>query len=287
MPYSEVFYSAQDGLQLFYRDYGDPLSPATPVLCLPGLNRNSADFAELAEAMSAQRRVLCPDLRGRGRSAYDPNPANYTPPVYLGDLYHLLTVAGCHRVIVIGTSLGGILAMAMGTVMATTLAGVVLNDVGPDIDPRGLARIQGYNGNDIGTMTETQAIALAKEQFSAALPDLSEEEWAAETRRCYSLGDDGLYRGSYDPKIAGAARHQAEMQIDLWPYFRSLRNTPTLAIRGALSDILSEETFARMAAEIPGLTSVTVPNRGHTPLLNEPECLPAIATFLENHGRAH
>lgn len=286
-PYSEAYYSAQDGLRLFYRDYGDPQSAATPVLCLPGLNRNSADFADLAEILSADRRVICPDLRGRGRSAYDPNPHNYTPPVYLGDLFHLLTVTGCHRVIVIGTSLGGILAMAMGAVMASTLAGVVLNDIGPAIDPGGLARIQNYTGNDVGALTEAQAIAQAKERFSAALPDLSEAAWAAETKRSYSVGEDGLYRGSYDPGIAGAARHQEALHIDLWPYFRTLKNTPVLAIRGALSDILSADTFAQMAAEKPDLDCVTVPNRGHTPLLNEAECLPAITNFLENYARAH
>jgi pimeloyl-ACP methyl ester carboxylesterase len=287
MPYREAFYSAQDGLRLFYRDYGDPLSCATPVLCLAGLNRNSADFADLAEALAAERRVLCPDLRGRGRSAFDPNPANYTAPVYLGDLFHLLTVTGCHRVIVIGTSLGGLLAMAMGTVMATTLAGVVLNDIGPDIGPSGLARIQDYTGGNTSAMTEAQATALAKERFSSALPDLSEEEWAAETKRCFALGDDGLYRGNCDPAIAAALARQTQMQIDLWPYFHSLRKTPTLAIRGALSDILSNETFMRMAAENPALSCLTVANRGHTPLLNEPECRPAIAAFLERHGHAH
>jgi pimeloyl-ACP methyl ester carboxylesterase len=283
MPERRSYFSAQDGLRLFYRDYGDPRSPATPVLCLPGLNRNSLDFADLAQWLCEDRRVICPDLRGRGLSAYDPDPVNYAPMIYLNDLRHLLTVTGCHRVIVIGTSLGGILGAAMGVMMATSLAGLVLNDIGPDIDPRGLARIGGYTGIEPGEMTEAEAVALLKERFAAVLPDFNDKDWKAEAARTFRLGDDGLYRGSHDPAIA----RSIAPPMDLWPVFRSLRQVPTLAFRGALSDILAAETLQQMTSQLPELTAITVPNRGHTPLLSEPECLAAITRFLETFGREH
>ncbi|MDA1099039.1 MAG: alpha/beta hydrolase [Proteobacteria bacterium] len=286
MEYQEYRYRAQDDLQLYYRDYGDAGASGTPVLCLPGLTRNSIDFHELALHLCPHRRVLCPDLRGRGKSAHDPKHGNYAPPVYLSDIGHLLALTGCHRVIVIGTSLGGLLAMAMGAARPTALAGVILNDIGPELDPSGVARIGGYAGKALAAMDLEQAAAHLQTLFGAAYPDFEIAQWRDEARRGYRQREDGLLVQDYDPAIAEAVSNQGDSPVDFWPYFKSLAHVPVLAIRGALSDILSAETFARMAQEKPDLSQLSLPNRGHVPQLTEPACLAAIDEFLENHGDA-
>jgi pimeloyl-ACP methyl ester carboxylesterase len=284
LEYREHRFHAQDDLELYYRDYGDPLSTATPVLCLAGLTRNAVDFHALALRMATTRRVLVLDLRGRGQSAYDPNPDNYTPPTYLSDIGHLLTVTGCHKVIVIGTSMGGIMAMGLAAARPTALAGVIINDIGPEIDPTGIARISGYAGKTPAAMTKEQAIAHLKTLFAPAFPDFTEAQWGEEAERTFRQRDDGLLVQNYDPAISRSATEQGDEPMEFWPYFKALAHVPALAIRGALSDILSAETFARMAAVKPDLTQVIVANRGHAPQLDEPECLRAIDDFLEAHG---
>lgn len=276
-------YSAQDGLRLYYRDYGTDNGKA-PVLCLPGLTRNSADFHVLATRLAPQRRVICPDLRGRGRSAYDPNSENYTAHTYVLDLIHLLTVTGCHHVVVLGTSLGGLLAMGLGAFNPTAIAGVILNDIGPELNPVGVTRIRGYAGKDPGAMTLDEAVTRLRTLFSAAMPDLTEAQWIDEVKRSYREDDDGRYVLDYDPAISQAAGKEADQGLDLWPFFRALRHIPALSIRGALSDILSAETVTDMVAAKPDLQCATVANRGHTPMLDEPECLAAIDQFLDRHG---
>ncbi|MBT4491479.1 MAG: alpha/beta hydrolase [Rhodospirillaceae bacterium] len=286
MDYSEHRFRAQDGLELYYRDYGDRLAATVPVLCLAGLTRNTADFHDLALHLCGERRVISMDLRGRGRSAYDPNPDNYAPPTYMSDIGHLLTVTGCHKVIVIGTSLGGLLAMALGAVRATALAGVVINDIGPEIDPKGVARISGYAGKSPEAMTLEQAGEHTRQLFGPAFPDYDQAQWQAEAQRGLRLRDDGLLVQDYDPAIARNAADQGDNPMGFWPYFNSLAHIPTLAIRGELSDILSTETFAAMAAAKPDLLQIICPNRGHAPDLSEPECLTAIDSFLKAHGDA-
>src|SRR5262249_34199486 len=138
----------QDGLRLYFRDYGDPASERTPVLCLTGLTRNSADFHEVALRVAGERRVLAPDYRGRGRSAYDPDWRNYEPRIYVNDAAHLLAATGVERAVVIGTSLGGLLAMGLSVLRPTMVAGIVLNDIGPGLVGSGLARIMDYVGKD-------------------------------------------------------------------------------------------------------------------------------------------
>ena len=286
MEYQEHHFRAQDDQELYYRDYGAVTAAATPVLCLPGLTRNSIDFHELALHLCTDRRVICPDLRGRGKSAYDTNLANYAPPALLSDIGHLLNVTGCHQVIVIGTSLGGLLAMGMGAARPTALAGVILNDIGPELDPTGVKRISGYAGKTPDAMTLDQAIAYIKQLFGPAFPDFTEEQWQDEAMRSYRQREDRKLVLDYDPAIAAMASDQDDSPIDFWPYFRSLAKIPVLAIRGDLSDILSAEVFARMARQKPDLVQLSLPNRGHTPQLVEPACIVAIDGFLETHGNA-
>lgn len=276
--YRERRYLAEDGLSLYYRDYGDPLSSAVPVLCLPGLTRNSRDFHRLASRLAGNRRVICPDYRGRGLSDYDPAPANYHPMVHVNDARHLMTVAGLHRVVVIGTSFGGFLAMGMALAVPSAIVAVVLNDVGPEVADSGLKRIMDYIGRDHPRPDWPSAVAEMKRMF----PNLSfktEEEWLTGARNTWREGDDGMLHFDWDIRLAeviGKARHD----FDPWSLFRALHGIPVLAFRGGKSDVLSPEILDHMQREHPGLKAVTVPGVGHPLSLSEPQAVEAIDEFL-------
>jgi pimeloyl-ACP methyl ester carboxylesterase len=280
--FAENFFSSSDGLQLYYRDYeGDAGKP--PVLCLHGLTRNGRDFAALAEHIAPARRVIVPDQRGRGRSQYDPNWMNYHPGTYLGDMWRMLRELSVERVVLIGTSLGGWMSIMMAAAHPQRVAGVVLNDVGPELDPAGVARIQSYAGRLPPVRTWDDAAEQMKAVFGIALPDYDERRWREFARNSFDEGDDGVPRLAADPKIGDAVRsispppNAAEA---MWLAFAKLRSVPTLALRGAHSDLLSAATFERMQREVPNLIAVTVANRGHAPQLDEPESLQAIDAFL-------
>jgi pimeloyl-ACP methyl ester carboxylesterase len=275
----ECHYASPDGLDLFFRDWGDKPSPRTPVLCLPGLTRNSKDFSALARRVAPARRVICPDLRGRGRSAHDPEWRNYDAPIYLEDIRHLLASLGIARVIVVGTSLGGLLGMAMAVFLPTTLVGLIVNDVGPHIDHRGSKRILAHIATDRAQPDWPSAVAHLRQ----ALPTLSLEsdaDWLDFARNTFREGDDGRLHFDWDVDLAKPLQVGNANEIDLWRLWRAVRRTPVLAIRAGLSDILSEETFARMKAEKPDLRQLTLPAIGHAPTLNEPACREAIDDFL-------
>jgi pimeloyl-ACP methyl ester carboxylesterase len=279
--YSQKTYSAADGLTLSYRDYGDAVWGKVPVVCLAGLTRNSIDFHQLALHLSAAgHRVLAPDYRGRGKSSYDPDWKNYNPFTHLGDVDTLLTVLNLHRVVMIGTSFGGILSMALSVTRPTVLAGVVLNDVGPKIDPEGLARIAGYVGTKIEFSSWDDVARQMMHMFSPAYPDFTEADWMASAKDSFRINEDGMIVPDYDLAL-GKALAEAGPGPEMWPYFAALKDVPTVAIRGALSDILSETTFQRMQDMHPDLVGITVPNRGHTPQLTEPVCLEAIDAFIQ------
>jgi pimeloyl-ACP methyl ester carboxylesterase len=274
-------FTASDGLSLAYRDYGDPLDRATPILCLTGIQRNAKDYRKLA-ARLAPRRVLCPDYRGRGRSEYDLQWTSYRPEVYLNDLMQLLTVAGTHRVVVVGTSMGGLLAMGLAIARPACLAAVVLNDVGPDVNPAGLARIAASLGRQVELADRAAAAQYLRNNYRHAYPDLSDEQWLTHADRVFRGLDDGRHVLDYDVNL-GKAVASAGRPRDLWPLFRALADLPVLAIRGMLSDVLSEATFERMQREKPDLQTVHVANRGHVPLLDEPDCAGVLDDFLARH----
>jgi len=280
--YVERRITAQDGLALRYRHYGDAVSEKTPLLCLAGLTRNAKDFHGLAQRYAPERRVLALDLRGRGRSAYDPDWRNYRPEVYLRDVAHLLAAENLHRVIVVGTSLGGLLAMGLAVALPAALKAVVLNDIGPEIDPAGIARIKGYVGQESELGDWEAATRRLKELFGVAWPDLAEARWSELAREHFREGPDGRPAMDYDPAIRRPFEGNDDSP-DMWPLFGALQEVPTLLIRGALSDILSEATAAAMAAAKPDLIRVDVANRGHVPLLDEPECLAALDDFIARH----
>ena len=269
------FHRSRDGLRLAYRRSGPVDDHRPAVLCLPGLARNSRDFLAVAERLSAQgHRVLCPDWRGRGHSDRDPRPERYNPQSYIDDLAQLLALEGVERFIAIGTSMGGLIACALGVVKPAGLAGVLLNDIGPELPQGGLARIRNYIGRDWPQPDWPSAVACLK----AMLPTLglqSEAEWQSLAEASFRSGPDGLLHADWDPRVADALA-RADALPDLWALFRSLRDIPVTVVRGGQSDILSADLVQRMEREHPRLRSVVIPWAGHTPTLSEPACQEAI-----------
>jgi pimeloyl-ACP methyl ester carboxylesterase len=282
---SDYFYDSADGLRLYCRIYAAQRPVGLPVLCLPGLTRNSRDFVELAAHLCSEREVLAADLRGRGRSAWDPDPTHYQLPTYVQDVWSLLQSRALSRVLVVGTSIGALMGMVMAAMKPDKIAGVVLNDAGPQFDPAGLRRIAGYAGKLPPVSSWSEAAAQAKSVYGGALPGLTDEDWLDYARRGYRENAAGVPAPDVDPKIAEAFRNPASAPAELWPVFSQIKGVPMLVIRGALSDLLSAATVVRMAREKPDLEHITVANRGHAPLLNEPECVAAIDDFVARHGR--
>lgn len=277
--------TSQDGLRLYYRDYLGPpspsMNPATPVLCLPGVTRNSKDFAPLAERLSSRRRVICPDFRGRGRSDYDPDWKNYIPTVYAGDIRHLLVSLGLHRVHVIGTSLGGIVAMVMAVATPGVLAGVVLNDIGPEIGMAGLGGISDYMKDDTPLTGWDAAADHVRDAYLPNLPKGTPEDWMAIAKNTYRENPEGLLVHDWDWSIVRSfEKALSGRKIDLWPLFRALGRVPVLCVRGALSGILSERTLDRMIEAMPAMAHVTVDDCGHPPRLSEANVLEALDAHL-------
>jgi len=279
--YRERRLTAQDGLQLYYRDYGDPLASKTAVLCLAGLTRNSSDYHDVALRLAHERRVLCPDYRGRGLSDYDRNCRNYEPRTYLNDALHLLAATGVGHAIIIGTSLGGLLAMGLAVLRPIAVAGIVLNDIGPELERSGLARILDYVGKDHPVPDFEQAARFLKHILPHLAPKADHAWWLRLAERTYRKGADGLLHFDWDLNLARPLQNQKATAPDLWALYRGLARIPTLAFRGALSDVFSEQALRRMALEKPDLVCVTVADIGHTPTLCEPEAVSALDAFLE------
>ncbi len=281
MAYSEFderTFCSEDGLELYYRDY-NPNSPRVPIMCWGGLTRNSKDFDDLAPYLAGKGyRVLCPDQRGRGKSAYDPNPQNYSPLTYVHDMINLLGQEQIGRIIAVGTSMGGIMIMLLAALKNDMLAGAVLNDIGPEIDPKGLSRIAGYVGKGSPLMDWQEAAAASKAMNGDFYPDFGPEDWMVFARRTFEEFE-GAIIPAYDPKIAEAFGSE-DGPAELWATFDALSNVPTLVLRGERSDILSAATVTKMKERKPDLRMLEVASRGHVPLMTEPSCLQAINGFL-------
>lgn len=283
MEYKEHRYTSACGqLELFARDYsGD----GPPLLLMHGLTRNSADFEPLAEHLADQYRLIVPDQRGRGLSPDDPDPANYRPDIYAADMFALLASLGVERPGLIGTSMGGLIAMVMNAMRPGSFPAIVFNDVGPVLSAEGLARIGGYVGGG-ESFADWQAAAAACAAINAdAFPTYVEADWQAWARRTCRTLPDGRIAFAYDPAIASGFADVGETpQPDLWPLWDMLGETPVLVIRGALSDLLGEDTVQGMRQRHHGpFTHVDVPNRGHAPMLDEPVVLAALHDFLGEH----
>lgn len=279
----DVFYKSPDGLRLYAADYGPEDAPLT-VLCMHGLTRNHKDFEPLISQLALPYRFIAVDVRGRGLSDRDPNKA-YSPDVYVGDMGALLRQLGISKVALIGTSMGGLMAMIMAQAMKDRISGIVLNDVGPEVNADGLKRIAGYTSG-VRTFPDWQsaADAICNSQQSA-FPDFTDADWTNFARQTCRDREDGQVEFDYDPAITenmNAAKPGWRVNFMMWRLFGRMKNIPLLSIRGEHSDILTAATAARMRRRHKGCRSITVANRGHAPTLSEPEAVSAISGFLKS-----
>jgi pimeloyl-ACP methyl ester carboxylesterase len=277
--FSEGEWQSEDGLTLRYRDYPGGEGRA-PLLCLHGLTRNARDFEPLAERFAGEWRLIVPEMRGRGHSEYARDAASYNVNAYVADVVRLLGQLECGPVTVVGTSMGGLMAMVMAAANAWPLAAVVLNDIGPELEPAGLARIVATVGQGGSFETWMHAARHLREQASSQHPDFAIADWLAFAKRIMLVGENGRIAFDYDMRIAEPLQASGGGLPNLWPAFRALDSIPTLVLRGEVSDLLSAETVTRMQAELPHLRAVTVPRTGHPPTLAEPQAEAAIAELL-------
>ena len=281
-----VKFLARDGLKLAGFVYGSNNHDPYPVVCLPGLTRTSHDFDLLAQYLSSeaggQRKVICLDYRGRGASAYDNDWRNYSLPIEIDDLIAALSVFGLHHIDLIGTSRGGLLAMLMAAVRPGVLNSVVLNDIGPEIEPTGLMRIKNsIEKQAIPSNIEEAADYLQRihgQQFTAFGPS----DWARHAQLSFAQDQDGSIAARYDPRLVKTMQSiNIEERIpDMWPQFAGLTNIPTLVLRGENSDILSRQTTQKMQEIHSKLRLVEIPGQGHAPDVGFGEIPKQIAGFL-------
>jgi pimeloyl-ACP methyl ester carboxylesterase len=294
LSYQERSYTSRDGLTLYFREYG---AGDDVLLCLHGLTRNCKDFENLAESLSDRWRVITPDIRGRGKSDRDPKWKQYLPPTYVADAWALMDELGISSVAVLGTSLGGLMAMIMAEQHPRRIRGVILNDIGAEVPPEAVARILEYAGRTPPQANWAEAEAIVRENYGLAYPDESDEFWARQTRLAWVEREDGKVEPDCDPRIGDALRHAAksaglvrflrtigvrrlkDVNLDPWDNFRAM-TMPVLVLRGEISDVLPEQTVQAMQSAKPDLQVATIPRRGHAPTLDEPEAREAIGGFL-------
>lgn len=298
--FTDFFWTSPEGLPLHARDYAPKgRAEKLPVICIHGLTRNARDFEDLAPRIAAMgRRVLAVDVRGRGLSARDPNPMNYHPGTYAADIVALLQAGGIDKAVFVGTSMGGLITMVLTSIMPQAIAAAVLNDVGPELSPVGLARIAGYTGLASHFETWADAVAYAKAINEAAFPGYGVEDWDRFARRLFDE-KDGAFVLAYDPDISApikaAAEAAAQMAVktqaeggqalappDMYPLFRALaKDRPLLLVRGGISDLIDPTIAERMRAAAPHMAYAEVSGVGHAPMLTEPEAWAAIENLLE------
>ena len=283
--FAERRWTSADGLSLYARDYAPASGPAKlPVIAIHGLTRNSADFEVIAPLIAQSgRRVLAVDVRGRGRSDRAPDPMTYQPATYAQDVLALMDQAGISRAVFLGTSMGGLITMALAAIRSKVIAAAIVNDVGPEVAKEGLARIAAYSGQPVDTPTWADAAAYARKINAVALPHYGDADWMAFARRTFVEGPEGAPILNYDPDIAVPIRAAGAKALvpNLWPMFgRLARGRPVLLVRGQTSDLLSEKIAAKMRKRAPKMDYVEVPGVGHAPMLDEPEAKAAIFPFL-------
>lgn len=279
--WTDGWFWSRDGLRLHYRDYAGPADKPV-LLCLAGLTRSARDFEAFAEAHAGRWRVVAVDLRGRGESSYAKDPLSYVPLTYLQDLHALLAAARIDRFVGIGTSLGGLLVMLMTAAHREAIAGAILNDIGPVVEPGGQARLRGNVGRGANWPTWMHAARDFQIRNAAIYPDWGIGDWLGFAKRLCRLTPQGRIVFDYDARIADAFRLPGgDAGLDLWTGFGALAAVPVLSVRGSLSDVLSAATQDAMAARHPGLRTVTVPRVGHAPTLSEPAAVAAITELLD------
>lgn len=283
--YADRRWTSSDGLSLYARDYAAASGPAKlPVIAIHGLTRNSADFEAIAPLIAQSgRRVLAIDVRGRGLSDRAPDPMTYQPLNYAHDVLALMEQAGIARAVFLGTSMGGLITMALAALRSKVVAAAILNDIGPEVSKEGLARIAAYSGQPVDTPGWAEAAAYVKSINGIAFPHYTDADWDAFARRTFKIGTEGAPVLNYDPDIAVPIRAAGAKALvpALWPMFgRLAKARPVLLVRGQNSDLLSEAIAAKMKKRAPKMDYVEVPGVGHAPMLDEPEAKAAIFPFL-------
>lgn len=278
----DIGWTSPDGLALFAKAYG-PKDARLTVLCLHGLTRNHQDFEPMIAALPGRFRYVAVDVRGRGRSAYDPQPKNYAPQVYAKDMLALLDHLGVRRAALVGTSMGGLISLLMIRKAPERVAGIVLNDVGPVVEQAGLDRIASYAGKMPPVTDWASAAGAVKTLQGGVFPDMPEERWMEFARRTYRETPEGAVVPDYDPNIAaslGKVKPGALTNFVLWRIFGAAKKAPLLLVRGETSDILGSATAEKMVKRHPDARLVAVPRVGHAPLLDEPAAVSALNDFL-------
>lgn len=278
-------WTSADGLSLYARDYAAASGPAKlPVIAIHGLTRNSADFETIAPLIAQSgRRVLAIDVRGRGKSDRAPDPMTYQPLNYAQDVLALMRDAGIERAVFLGTSMGGLITMALAAVRSKVIAAAIINDVGPEVAREGLTRIAAYAGQPVEIGSWAEAAAYARKLNEVALPHYTDADWDAFARRCFRIGTEGTPVPDYDPDIMAPIRAAGAKALvpNLWPFFNRLaKGRPVLLVRGETSDLLSPAIAAKMRKRAPKMDFVEVPGIGHAPMLDETEAKAAIFPFL-------
>jgi pimeloyl-ACP methyl ester carboxylesterase len=286
------FITAPDGLRLHVREYGDRRFQRLPVMCLPGLSRTAEDFEALAAALASDaatpRRVLALDYRGRGLSEHDRNPKNYAIPVEVADVVAVQVALAAAPAIIVGTSRGGLIAMALAAHRPGAVAGAVLNDIGPVIEAQGLKRIKSYVGKLPEPRTFEEGADILRGIATDQFPNLTAADWLNAAKRGWRE-QNGRLIPTYDPALAqNLAALSSDQPIPaMWPQFDALARVPVMVIRGANSDILSSETVDAMKARHPGMDVLVIPDQGHAPLLREPDIIARIRQFAETCDAVH
>ena len=282
--FASVFVTASDGLRLHIRSYGSSVASALPVVCLPALARTAADFHPLATELAADpvspRLVLALDYRGHGQSTYDRNPKNYAIRVALADLSAVLAAFEITSAIFVGTSFGGVLAMMLAVLPPAAVAGVILNDIGPVMEPRGLIRIKSYVGKLPVPRSFEEGADILRWWFHAQFPKLAPQDWIAFAQRTWRE-HRGRLVPDYDLKVARTLQ-AADLQHlpTLWSHFDALARVPLMVIRGARSDMLASTTLQAMLKRRSEIDIAVVGDQGHAPLLTEPKLIRRIADFV-------
>lgn len=278
--FEDRYWESSDGLKLHYRDYGCG-DPQLPIICVPGLTRNARDFAHLGDRLKGQRRIIMVNLRGRGGSEYAKDSASYAVKTYIADIVKLMDEIGLPKAVFFGTSLGGIVSMIMASRHPERVAGALLNDIGPDVDQRGLDRIGEYVGQGRSFATWAHAGRALAEESGDIFPDYGLKDWIAFAKKLYRMNSSGRIKLDYDMKISEPFERKGGSNDAMWRALESLQNVPTLILRGGLSDLFSDMTARKMLGKLNKAELVTVPRVGHAPSLEEPASLDAIAALLQ------
>ncbi|HKJ61843.1 MAG TPA: alpha/beta hydrolase [Hyphomicrobiales bacterium] len=290
--WEEIRFTSNTGLTLYARHYGKPQVGLRPIVCLPGLTRNSADFHDLAVFLanhpSRPRDVYCPDYRGRGESDWDADWQNYSPFIEMLDVLDLMAIRGLENATIIGTSRGGIIAMLIAVMRPKAMSALVLNDIGPVIETAGLARIMGYAGKVPVPSSWVEATELVRSMNKRFFTTLDNDDWEALARQLFKE-KDGRPAQAYDYKLGNAL---SEIDISqkiptMWTQFEAIKHIPVLVLRGENSDILSARTVLEMERHHPRLASITVHAQGHAPLLKDRFTLGIVADFLRETDPDH